>query len=104
MTTITFRVDNPDGGAFTASAIGHSIHTQADTLWELDEAAHLAARLHFDRPVRVILHPFPPEFLAEQMTLSAVCSPVRLPGEHPYPSVGAFEDFDRRLTHDGIFW
>ena len=102
MTTITFRVDNPDGGAFTASAIGHSIHTQADTLWELEENAREAAHLHFGHPVMVWLHPISPEFMVWRMTLSSVCGSNRLPGEHP--TWGAFEDFDRQLTYDGSFW
>ena len=104
MTTITFRVTSEFAAGYSAFAIGHDIHTQADTLLELDAAAHLAAHLHFERPVRVILHPIPPEFIEEQMTICSVCSPVRLPGEHPYPTSGAFEDFDRELTYDGSFW
>jgi predicted RNase H-like HicB family nuclease len=104
VTTITFRVTPDPEGGFTASAIGHAIFTQADTLWELEENAHQAARLHIGRPVRVLLHPVSPEFVAEQMSLSDLCGSVVLPGEHPNPYAGAFEDFDRELAYDGSFW
>jgi len=55
MTTVTFRITpDPDGG-YVASAIGHSIFTQAETQCELAEIAREAARVHLGEPVDVKL-------------------------------------------------
>lgn len=43
------RQDKVDGG-YVASAIGHGIHTQAETLDELRESIRDAVECHFDDP------------------------------------------------------
>jgi hypothetical protein len=59
MTEIVFQVtDDPDGG-LVASALGHSIVTQADDLEALKEAVRDAVRCHFEedaRPKAIRLH------------------------------------------------
>lgn len=51
MTEIIFdvRQDEVDGG-FTATALGHGIHTQAETLEELRAAVRDAVNCYFDEP------------------------------------------------------
>ena len=48
MTEILFSVENAPEGDFTASAVGHSIFTEADTLDELRQNVRHAVECHFD--------------------------------------------------------
>ena len=56
---IVFSVlESPEGG-YEARALGHSIHTQAETFPELKEAVKDAVRCHFgeeERPKLIRLH------------------------------------------------
>ena len=50
---IIFTVEEAPEGGYTASALGHPVHTEADTLDELREMVRDAVRAHFgdgDRP------------------------------------------------------
>lgn len=64
---IVFQVtDEPDGG-LVASALGHSIVTQADDMDQLREAVRDAVRCHFDeaeRPKAIRLHDIRDEVIA----------------------------------------
>ena len=58
-TEIIFLVEQAPEGGYTARALGHSIHTQADSLDELKAAVQDAVRCHFDsqqRPRLIRLH------------------------------------------------
>ena len=48
MTEILFSVEDAPEGGFTASAVGHSIFTEADTLDELRQNVRHAVECHFD--------------------------------------------------------
>ena len=56
---IIFTVEEAPEGGFTASALGHAIHTEGDTLVELREMVRDAVRCHFEeaeRPAVIRLH------------------------------------------------
>ncbi len=56
---IIFAVEEAPEGGYTASALGESIFTEADTLDELREMVRDAVRTHFeeaDRPEMIRLH------------------------------------------------
>ena len=56
---IIFEVNESPEGGYEASALGYSIHTQADTLEELKAMLQDAVRCHFDegtRPRIIRLH------------------------------------------------
>ena len=56
---IVFSVSESPEGGYEAKALGHSIHTQAETLDELRAAVQDAVRCHFDeaeRPSLIRLH------------------------------------------------
>lgn len=104
MTTITFRVTpDPDGG-YVASAIGHSIVTQAETQWELDLNARDAVVAHFGKPALVRFHPILDDELVEGLSVFSACCWTNIPGEHPIPYQGAFDGFDEELKYSGDFW
>ncbi len=48
MSEIIFIVENSDEGGYTAKALGHSIHTEGETLDELKENVKDAIKCHFD--------------------------------------------------------
>ena len=48
MSQVIFEVQEAPEGGYTASAIGYSIFTEADTFEELREMARDAVRTHFD--------------------------------------------------------
>jgi hypothetical protein len=47
---IIFMVEDEPEGGYTASALGHSIYTQADTWDELKKNINGAISCHFDNP------------------------------------------------------
>jgi len=49
---IIFLVEQAPEGGYTARALGHSIHTQADSLDELKAAVQDAVRCYFDAQQR----------------------------------------------------
>ncbi len=56
---IIFSVEETSEGGYTGRALGHSIHTEADTLDELKTMLQDAVRCHFDekeRPRVIRLH------------------------------------------------
>ena len=56
---IIFAVEESPEGGYEAHALGHSIHTEADTLDELRAMVQDAVRCHFDegeRPRVIRLH------------------------------------------------
>ena len=56
---IIFQVEEAAEGGYTAHAIGHAIHTDADSLDELKSMVQDAVRCHFDdndRPAMIRLH------------------------------------------------
>jgi len=58
-TEIIFTVEEAPEGGYIASALGLSIHTEADTLDQLREMVRDAVRCHFDdseRPSVIRLH------------------------------------------------
>ena len=58
-TEIIFSVQESPEGGYEARALGHSIHTQADTLEELKAMLQDAVRCHFtpeERPRVIRLH------------------------------------------------
>lgn len=58
-TEIIFAVEESPEGGYQARALGHSIHTQAETLDELRAAVRDAVQCHFDeneRPRLIRLH------------------------------------------------
>jgi hypothetical protein len=67
MTEIVFLVEDAPEGGFTARALGHSIHTEADTYAELRDNVRDAVQCHFeagDRPTLIRLHYVKDEVLA----------------------------------------
>lgn len=57
---IIFTVEESPEGGFSAKALGHSIHTQAETLEELKAMVQDAVRCHFEdenKPRLIRLHP-----------------------------------------------
>jgi predicted RNase H-like HicB family nuclease len=48
MTEVIFHVNEAAEGGFTAKAVGHSIHTEADTIEELRQMVKDAVQCHFD--------------------------------------------------------
>ncbi len=59
MSEIIFQVEEAPEGGFEAHALGHAIHTEADTMEELRTMVLDAVRCHFDedeRPRVVRLH------------------------------------------------
>jgi len=59
MTEILFTVEESPEGGFTASAVGYSIITEADTLEELRSNVREAVECHFDEgqvPKLIRLH------------------------------------------------
>jgi hypothetical protein len=64
---IIFAVEEAPEGGYTASALGESIFTEADTLDELREMVRDAVRTHFedgDRPDVIRLHHVKDEVIA----------------------------------------
>jgi len=58
-TEVIFVVEEAGEGGYTARALGHAIHTEADSLSELKSLVQDAVRCHFDeaeRPAMVRLH------------------------------------------------
>jgi hypothetical protein len=58
-TEIIFSVQESPEGGYEAHALGHSIHTQAETMDSLRDAVRDAVRCHFDedtRPAVIRLH------------------------------------------------
>ena len=56
---VIFLVEEAPEGGYTARALGHAIHTEADSLAELKVMVQDAVRCHFDeadRPAMVRLH------------------------------------------------
>ncbi len=56
---IVFNVEESPEGGYEARALGHSIHTQGDTLEELKANVQDAVRCHFEedaRPKAIRLH------------------------------------------------
>ena len=51
-TEIIFAVEEAPEGGFVARALGHSIHTQAETLEELKAMVQDAVRCHFEDVAR----------------------------------------------------
>jgi hypothetical protein len=49
MTELVFLVEDAPEGGYTATALGESIFTQAETWDQLEEAVRDAVRCHFDR-------------------------------------------------------
>jgi predicted RNase H-like HicB family nuclease len=67
MSEIIFVVENSDEGGYTAKALGHSIHTEGETLDELKENIKDAVKCHFDEkeiPHIVRLHIVKDEVMA----------------------------------------
>ncbi len=67
MTEIIFVVESSDEGGYTAQALGHSIHTEGETLDELKENIKEAVKCHFDekdRPRIARLHMVKDEVMA----------------------------------------
>jgi predicted RNase H-like HicB family nuclease len=48
MSEIIFVVEDSDEGGYTAKSLGHSIHTEGETLDELRENVKDAIRCHFE--------------------------------------------------------
>ncbi len=62
-----FLVEEAPEGGYTARALGHAIHTEADSLAELKVMVQDAVRCHFDeadRPSVVRLHLVRDELIA----------------------------------------
>ena len=58
-TEIIFSVHESPEGGYEARALGHAIHTQAETMEDLRAAVRDAVRCHFDsdsRPAVIRLH------------------------------------------------
>lgn len=56
---IVFAVEESPEGGFSAKALGHAIHTQAETLEELKAMVQDAVRCHFEeenKPRLIRLH------------------------------------------------
>jgi len=64
---VIFLVEEAPEGGYTARALGHAIHTEADSLAELKVMVQDAVRCHFDeadRPSVVRLHLVRDELIA----------------------------------------
>ncbi|EQD66065.1 2-oxoisovalerate dehydrogenase E1 component subunit beta [mine drainage metagenome] len=67
MNEVVFLVEDAAEGGLTARALGHSIHTEADTFGELRLQVRDAVQCHFDegaRPAVIRLHYVKDEVLA----------------------------------------
>ena len=67
MNEVVFLVEDTVEGGFTARALGHSIHTEADTFDELRLQVRDVVQCHFDegaRPAVIRLHYVKGEVLA----------------------------------------
>ncbi len=67
MNEVIFMVESSDEGGFIAKALGHSIHTEGETLDELRENVIDAVKCHFnpeDAPRVVRLHIVKDEVIA----------------------------------------
>ncbi|TAL84208.1 MAG: 2-oxoisovalerate dehydrogenase [Rhodanobacter sp.] len=67
MTEIVFLVEDAAEGGLVARALGHSIHTEADSYDELRQQVRDAVQCHFDageRPTMIRLHYVKDEVLA----------------------------------------
>lgn len=67
MNEVVFLVEDAAEDGFTARALGHSIHTEADTFDELRLQVRDAVQCHFDeraRPAVIRLHYVKDEVLA----------------------------------------
>ncbi|TAL94197.1 MAG: 2-oxoisovalerate dehydrogenase [Rhodanobacter sp.] len=67
MTEIVFLVEDAAEGGLVARALGHSIHTDADSYDELRQQVRDAVQCHFDageRPTLIRLHYVKDEVLA----------------------------------------
>jgi hypothetical protein len=67
MSEIVFLVEDTAEGGLVARALGHSIHTDADSYDELREQVRDAVQCHFDadqRPTMIRLHYVKDEVLA----------------------------------------
>ncbi len=67
MTEIVFLVEDAAEGGLVARALGHSIHTDADSYDELRQQVRDAVQCHFDaseRPTMIRLHYVKDEVLA----------------------------------------
>ncbi|MHB1945707.1 MAG: hypothetical protein ACYCPE_10780 [Metallibacterium sp.] len=67
MNEVVFLVEDAAGGGFTGRALGHSIHTEADTFDELRLQVRDAVQCHFGegaRPAVIRLHYVKDEVLA----------------------------------------
>jgi hypothetical protein len=67
MNEILFVVEEADDGSLRASAVGASIHTEAETLEDLQQEIGDAVRCHFDEgqaPPLIRLHHAPAQALA----------------------------------------
>ena len=67
ITEIIFLIEESPEGGYEARALGHSIHTQAETMDEIREAIEDAVRCHFDEaemPRMIRLHMVKDEIIA----------------------------------------
>lgn len=67
MKEIVFQIEESGEGGYEAHALGHSIHTEADSLDEIKEMIRDAVRCHFeesDIPQVVRLHYVKDEVIA----------------------------------------
>ena len=67
MSEIVFLVEDAAEGGLVARALGHAIHTDADSYDELREQVRDAVQCHFDadqRPTMIRLHYVKDEILA----------------------------------------
>lgn len=55
MSEIIFQVEEAQEGGYIASALGHAIFTEADTLADLRTAVREAVRCHFDDETRRVV-------------------------------------------------
>jgi hypothetical protein len=55
MTEIIFQVEEAQEGGYIASARGHAIFTEADTLDDIRAAVREAVRCHFDDETRRVV-------------------------------------------------
>ena len=55
MSEIIFQVEEAQEGGYIASALGHAIFTEADTLDDLRAAVREAVRCHFDDETRRVV-------------------------------------------------
>ena len=55
MSEIIFQVEEAQEGGYIASALGHAIFTEADTLDDIRAAVREAVRCHFDDETRRVV-------------------------------------------------